>query len=96
MSGRISRRTLLAGLAAMPALTTVGCEFDRTTADPIGTVDTLNFTNRLRIPALAESTLELRNSSPAYRRRPGAIPMVDTPWDTSARRCARRAVNRFG
>jgi hypothetical protein len=26
MSARISRRTLLAGLAAMPALTLVGCE----------------------------------------------------------------------
>jgi FtsP/CotA-like multicopper oxidase with cupredoxin domain len=57
MSARISRRTLLAGLTAMPALTTLGCEFDRTTAGPISTVDTLDFTNRLRIPALAESTV---------------------------------------
>jgi FtsP/CotA-like multicopper oxidase with cupredoxin domain len=57
MSARISRRTVLAGLAAMPALALVGCEFDRTTAGPISTVDTLDFSNRLRIPALAESTL---------------------------------------
>jgi FtsP/CotA-like multicopper oxidase with cupredoxin domain len=59
MSARISRRTLLAGLAAMPALTLVGCEFDRTTAAPISTVDTLDFSNRLRIPALAKSTVDL-------------------------------------
>ena len=58
MFARISRRTLLAGLAAMPALTLVGCELDRTTAGPLSTVDTLDFSNRLRIPALAESTVE--------------------------------------
>ena len=58
MFARISRRTLLAGLAAMPALTLVGCELDRTTAGPLSTVDTLDFSNRLRIPALAESTLD--------------------------------------
>lgn len=58
MSGRISRRTVLAGLAAMPALALVGCGFDRTTAAPISTVDTLDFSNRLRIPALAESMID--------------------------------------
>jgi hypothetical protein len=41
MSACIKRRTLLAGLAAMPALGLVGCGFDRTTAGPISTVDTL-------------------------------------------------------
>jgi FtsP/CotA-like multicopper oxidase with cupredoxin domain len=59
MSARISRRTLLAGLAALPALTMAGCEFDRTTAALISTVDALDFSNRLRIPALAESTVDL-------------------------------------
>ena len=44
---------MLAGMAALPALALVGCESDRTTADPISTVDTLDFANRLRIPALA-------------------------------------------
>jgi bilirubin oxidase len=58
MSAHISRRTLLAGLAAMPALALVGCEFDRTTAGPLSTVDTLDLSNRLRIPALAESTVD--------------------------------------
>jgi hypothetical protein len=58
MSARISRRTVLAGLAAMPARTLVGCEFDRTTAGPLSTVDTLDFGNRLRIPALADSTVD--------------------------------------
>jgi FtsP/CotA-like multicopper oxidase with cupredoxin domain len=58
MSARISRRTLLAGLAATPALTLVGCEFDRTTAGPVSTVDTLDFANRLRIPGLADSTVD--------------------------------------
>jgi FtsP/CotA-like multicopper oxidase with cupredoxin domain len=64
MSARISRRALLAGLAALPALpaltalTLVGCEVDRTTAAPLSTVDTLDFSNRLRIPALAESTVD--------------------------------------
>jgi hypothetical protein len=58
MSARLSRRTLLAGLAAMPALALVGCEYDRTTAGPISTSDTLDFANRLRIPALAESTVD--------------------------------------
>ncbi|HJV12985.1 MAG TPA: copper oxidase, partial [Propionibacteriaceae bacterium] len=58
MSGRIGRRTVLAGLAAMPALALVGCGFDRTTAAPISTVDTLDFSNRLRIPALAESMID--------------------------------------
>ena len=58
MSARISRRTLLAGLAAMPTLALVGCEYDRTTAGPISTTDTLDFANRLRIPALADSTVD--------------------------------------
>ena len=58
MSARISRRIVLAGLAAMPARTLVGCEFDRTTAGPLSTVDTLDFGNRLRIPALADSTVD--------------------------------------
>jgi suppressor of ftsI len=58
MFARISRRTLLAGLAATPALTLVGCEFDRTTAGPLSTVDTLDFGNRLRIPSLADSTVD--------------------------------------
>ena len=50
MSARLSRRTLLAGAAALPTLALLGCEYDRTTADPINTVDTLDFANRLRIP----------------------------------------------
>ena len=58
MSARLSRRTLLAGLAAMPTLALVGCDDDRTTAGPISTADTLDFANRLRIPALAESTVD--------------------------------------
>ena len=53
MSTRFTRRSVLAGMAALPALALVGCESDRTTADPISTVDTLDFANRLRIPALA-------------------------------------------
>lgn len=40
MPARISRRTLLAGLAAIPAISLIGCGFDRTTAGPISTVDT--------------------------------------------------------
>ena len=58
MSARLSRRTLLAGLAAMPTLALVGCDDDRTTAGPISTAGTLDFANRLRIPALAESTVD--------------------------------------
>ena len=58
MSARLSRRSLLAGLAAMPTLAIMGCEDDRTEAAPISTVDTLSFDNRLRIPALAESTVD--------------------------------------
>jgi FtsP/CotA-like multicopper oxidase with cupredoxin domain len=56
MPTRFSRRRMLAGMAALPALTLVSCESDRTTADPISTVDTLDFANRLRIPALAASS----------------------------------------
>jgi FtsP/CotA-like multicopper oxidase with cupredoxin domain len=51
----ISRRRMLAGMAALPALALVGCGFDRTTANPISTVDLLDFGNRLRIPGLAAS-----------------------------------------
>jgi FtsP/CotA-like multicopper oxidase with cupredoxin domain len=58
MSARLSRRCLLAGLAAMPTLAIMGCEDDRTTAAPISTVDALSFDNRLRIPALAKSTVD--------------------------------------
>jgi FtsP/CotA-like multicopper oxidase with cupredoxin domain len=58
MPAGLSRRTLLAGLAAMPALALVGCEYDRTTAGPISTTDTLDFANRLRVPALADSTVD--------------------------------------
>jgi bilirubin oxidase len=58
MSARLSRRSLLAGLAAMPTLAIMGCEDDRTEAAPISTVDTLSFDNRLRIPALAESAVD--------------------------------------
>jgi FtsP/CotA-like multicopper oxidase with cupredoxin domain len=57
MPTRFTRRSMLAGMAAMPALALVGCESDRTTADPISTVDTLEFANRLRIPALAASSM---------------------------------------
>ncbi len=57
MPTRLTRRSMLAGMAALPALTLVGCESDRTTADPISTVDTLDFANRLRIPALAASSV---------------------------------------
>jgi FtsP/CotA-like multicopper oxidase with cupredoxin domain len=57
MPTRFSRRSMLAGMAALPALALVGCESDRTTADPISTADTLDFGNRLRIPALAASSL---------------------------------------
>ena len=48
MFARLSRRTVLAGLAAMPVLALVGCEYDRTTAGPISTTGTLDFANRLR------------------------------------------------
>jgi hypothetical protein len=111
MSARISRRTLLAGLAAMPALTVVGCEFDRTTAAPISTVDTLDFSNLLRIPALAESTVDhdgVRVFPPQCRRGIGRfLPGVSTPtWGyTDGRykrrisrgpRCGRPAASRFG
>ena len=58
MSSRLSRRTLLAGVAALPALAVLGCESDRTTADPISTVNALDFANRLRIPELADSTVD--------------------------------------
>jgi hypothetical protein len=58
MSARLSRRTLLAGLAAMPALALLGCDDDRTSAAPISTAGTLDFANRLRIPAPAESTMD--------------------------------------
>jgi FtsP/CotA-like multicopper oxidase with cupredoxin domain len=57
MSTRFTRRSVLAGMAALPALALAGCESDRTTADPISTVDTLDFANRLRIPALAASSV---------------------------------------
>jgi FtsP/CotA-like multicopper oxidase with cupredoxin domain len=57
VSARVSRRTLLAGLAAMPTLAFLGCEYDRTTTEPINTTDSLDFANRLRIPALAEFTV---------------------------------------
>jgi FtsP/CotA-like multicopper oxidase with cupredoxin domain len=57
MPTRFSRRSMLAGMAALLALALVGCESDRTTADPISTADTLDFANRLRIPALAASSL---------------------------------------
>ena len=58
MSARLSRRSLLAGLAALPAVALMGCESDRTTAAPISTVGTLGFSNRLRVPALAQSTVD--------------------------------------
>ncbi len=58
MSARLSRRTLLASTAALPTLALLGCEYDRTTADPITTVDTLDFANRLRIPTLAQSEVD--------------------------------------
>jgi len=58
MPTRFTRRSLLAGMAALPALALVGCESDRTTADPISTVGTLDFANRLRIPALAGSSVD--------------------------------------
>jgi FtsP/CotA-like multicopper oxidase with cupredoxin domain len=45
-------------MAALPALALVGCESDRTTADPISTVGTLDFADRLRIPALAGSSVD--------------------------------------
>jgi FtsP/CotA-like multicopper oxidase with cupredoxin domain len=57
MPTRFSRRSMLAGMAALPAVALVGCEYDRTTADPISTVDRLDFANQLRIPALAASSL---------------------------------------
>ena len=58
MSARLSRRTLLAGTMALPALALLGCDYDRTTADPINTVDTLDFANRLRIPPPAHSEVD--------------------------------------
>jgi FtsP/CotA-like multicopper oxidase with cupredoxin domain len=58
MSARLSRRTLLAGTMALPALALLGCDYDRTTADPINTVDTLDFANRLRMPPLAHSEVD--------------------------------------
>ena len=55
LSTSFSCRRMLAGMAALPALAVVGCGFDRTTANPISTVDMLDFDNRLRIPGLAAS-----------------------------------------
>jgi CheY-like chemotaxis protein len=55
LSTPFSRRRMLAGMTALPALALVGCGFDRTTANPISTVDMLDFGNRLRIPGLAAS-----------------------------------------
>ena len=55
MSTPFSRRRMLAGMAGLPALALVGCGFDRTTANPISTVNMLDFGNRLRIPGLAAS-----------------------------------------
>ena len=52
-----SRRRMLAGIAALPALALVSCGFDRTTANPISTVGMLDFGNRLRIPGLAASSV---------------------------------------
>jgi FtsP/CotA-like multicopper oxidase with cupredoxin domain len=57
MSRSFTRRHMLAGMAALPALALVGCGFDRTTADPISTLNTLDFGNRLRIPGLATSRI---------------------------------------
>ena len=106
MSARISRRALLAGLAALPALpaltalTLVGCEVDRTTAAPLSTVDTLDFSNRLhrhsRNPQLITTVSgsstsapakDRQNSFPEYRLRPGATATVDTAPDFSDQRC---------
>ena len=58
MPSRIRRRTLLAGLAAVPAAGLLGCDrSDRTAAGPISTVGTLTFANRLRIPPLTGGVL---------------------------------------
>ena len=49
------------------------------TADPISTVDTLSFDNRLRIPALAESTVDdngVRTLPAGCRRRIGRVPLL--------------------
>src|SRR4029450_12744939 len=77
MPTRFSRRRMLAGMAALPALTLCSCESDRTAADPISTVDTLDFANRLRIPALAASSAGedgVRLFRPERRCRSGRIP----------------------
>jgi hypothetical protein len=110
MSTRFTRRSVLAGMAALPALALVGCESDRTIADPISTVDTLDFANRLRIPALAAFSVAedgvrvfrlsavagTANSSPARQRRPGATPTAQTTLVTSAPPCGRRGANASG
>jgi bilirubin oxidase len=57
MYTRFNRRRMLAGMAALPALALLGCEYDRTTANPVNTVGTLDFGNRLRIPAMAASSI---------------------------------------
>jgi FtsP/CotA-like multicopper oxidase with cupredoxin domain len=57
MSRSFTRRRMLGGMAVLPALALTGCGYDRTTANPISTVDTLDFANRLRIPGLAASTV---------------------------------------
>lgn len=77
MSTRFNRRRMLAGMAALPALALLGCEYDRTTANPVNTVGTLDFGNRLRIPAMAASSIaeEKCPRVPAERdRRNGRIP----------------------
>jgi suppressor of ftsI len=83
MSARLSRRTLLAGAAALPSLAFLGCEYDRTAADPITTVDTLDFANRLRIPPLAQSEINADGvrvfQLSAYSGSAEFLPGVATP-----------------
>ena len=98
MSARLSRRSLLAGLAAMPTLAIMGCEDDRTAAAPISTVDTLSFDNRLRIPALAESTVDdngVRTFGLSRRRRIGRVSLRSIDTDLGLyRRSIRRRLSR--
>jgi hypothetical protein len=110
MSGRVSRRTLLAGLAAVPAPALVGCDDDWSGAGPISTPVTVDFANRLRIPASAESTVDdegvrifrlgattgSAEFSPACRRRPGAAPTADTTLAIPAPLCGQLVASECG
>jgi hypothetical protein len=93
---RIRRRTLLAGLAAVPAAGLLGCDRrGRTTAAPIKPVGTLTFANRLRIPSPTGGVLRTGIRTVTLTAAAGSaefLPRLSTrPWPTPTdgfhRRC---------